>query len=132
MLNTKKIFSYFILPVLFYLLHLFLDITFDIYTKFSWFDKLMHFSGGVILAFTFFPLLNYLHKENYLVFNKFVKFVFTISLIISVAVFWEFYEFIIDYFFNVNWQPSVADTMGDLFFGMFGGIVAGLIFLLRE
>jgi hypothetical protein len=131
-MKLKKIPNYFVLPVLFYFFHLFLNFVFDIYTRFSWFDKAMHFSGGIVLAFTFFPILNYLHKEKYIILNKFVKFVFAISLIISVAVFWEFYEFVMDYFFNVNWQSSVADTIGDLFLGMLGGIVAGLIFLWKE
>lgn len=131
-MKLKKILSYFTLPVLFYLFHLILDFVFDVYTKFSWFDKLMHFSGGVVLAFTFFLILNYLQEEGDLRTNRLIKFIFAISLVISVAVFWEFYEFAMDYFFHVNWQPSVADTIGDLFLGMSGGIIAGLIFLLKE
>jgi hypothetical protein len=131
-MKLKKISNYFALPVLFYLFHLFLNFVFDIYERFSWFDKLMHFFGGIILAFTFFPILNYLQKEGDLKVDKLIKFIFAISLIISVAVFWEFYEFIMDYFFNVNWQSSVADTISDLFLGMFGGIIAGLIFLWKE
>lgn len=130
MLKPTKILSYFILPVYFYLFHLFLDFAFDVYTRFPGFSNVMHFSGGVILFFTFFPLLNYLNRENYLKLDKIATFIFVISLIISVAVFWEFYEFAMDYFFDVNWQPSIADTLGDLFLGMSGGIVAGLLFKL--
>ncbi|MCK9595610.1 hypothetical protein M0R19_00265 [Candidatus Pacearchaeota archaeon] len=132
MLKLTKILNFFIIPVSFYLVHVFLDIVFDIYAKFPNFANVMHFSGGIILAFTFFPLLNYLNKEGFLKLNRFMKFIFVISLIISVAVFWEFYEFVMDYFFNVNWQPSLADTMGDLFLGMTGGIIAGMIFFRKK
>jgi hypothetical protein len=132
MIKIKKLFIYFIPPVLFYLFHIFLDIVFDVYVKFSWFDNLMHFTGGIVLAFTFFPLLTYFEKEGNLKLGRIWKFIFVISLVVLIAVLWEFYEFVICYFFGFNWQPSVADTIGDLFLGMSGGIIAGLFFFWKK
>ncbi len=132
MIKIKKLFIYFIPPVLFYLFHLFLDFTFDVYTRFSWFDNLMHFAGGIVLVITFFPLLTYFEKERNLKLDRIWKFIFVTSLVVLVAVLWEFYEFVMGYFFGFNWQPSVADTIGDLFLGMSGGIIAGLFFLWKK
>jgi hypothetical protein len=132
MIRLKNIFIYFIPPTLLYLLHLFLDISFDVYTRFSWFDKLMHFSGGAVLVITFFPLLTYFEKRGNLKLGRIWKFIFVISLVVLVAVLWEFYEFVICYFCGCNWQPSVADTIADLALGMFGGLIVTLIFSRME
>lgn len=132
MLKLKKFLSYLIIPVFFFLFHLFLYLVLDIYKRLPGFSNIMHFLGGVILAITFFSFLNYLQREGDLKINKLMNFIFVISLVISVAVFWEFYEFVMDYFFNVNWQISVADTMGDLALGIIGGITVTLVFLLKK
>ena len=48
-----------------------------------------------------------------------------------VAVLWEFHEFLLDYFFHTAIQSSVADTMGDLFFGLVGGFIASIYMVYR-
>ena len=39
------------------------------------------------------------------------------------AVLWEFAEFIFDNVFYLSIQRSLEDTLGDLFFGLLGGVV---------
>src|SRR3989344_7408567 len=103
MLRLDKVLSYFLIPTFFYMFHMFLDLVFDIYTKFPWFSNVMHLLGGLMLGFTFFPLLNYLNEEKYLKTDKFMKFVFVISLVALISIFWEFYEFSIVNLFDLDW-----------------------------
>ncbi|MEK6842271.1 MAG: hypothetical protein AABX84_00490 [Nanoarchaeota archaeon] len=132
MLRLDKILTYFLIPTSFFLFHMFLDLVFDIYTKFPWFGNIMHFSGGIVLGFTFFPLLNYLNEEKYLKLDKIMKFIFVLSLVGLFAIFWEFYEFTMVNVFSVNWQMTYGDTIIDLFLGLIGGIIASAIFLWKK
>lgn len=61
-----------------------------------------------------------------------------VCFVALIAVSWELYEFCVDAFnrsrgaFNVlAQQPSVPDTMADLFFGLSGGALSALIFRKR-
>ncbi|MEK6819833.1 MAG: hypothetical protein AABY03_01380 [Nanoarchaeota archaeon] len=111
---------------------MFLDLVFDIYDKFPGFATPMHFAGGFILTFTFFPLLNYLNKEKYFFSDKFTRFVFTISLVGLTGIFWEFYEFSLVNYFGLDWILTYNDTIWDLFVDLIGGIVASVWFLLKK
>ncbi len=132
MLRLDKILSYFLIPCFFFLFHMFLDLVFDIYDKFPGFATPMHFAGGFILTFTFFPLLNYLNKEKYFFSDKFTRFVFTISLVGLTGIFWEFYEFSLVNYFGLDWILTYNDTIWDLFVDLIGGIVASVWFLLKK
>ena len=132
MLKLDKILSYFLVPVFFFMLHMFLDLVFNIYDKFPWFSSVMHFAGGIILAFTFFPLLNYLNREKYFFSDKFTRFVFTISLVALFAIFWEFYEFTMVNLFDLDWNMTYNDTIWDLFVDLAGGITASIYFFLKK
>ena len=50
------------------------------------------------------------------------------------GVVWEFMEWTGDYLFNLNAQPSLNDTMGDLFADTLGGLFIALIgyFLIKR
>jgi mannose/fructose/N-acetylgalactosamine-specific phosphotransferase system component IIC len=66
MLKPERILSYFLIPAFFFLFHVLLDLVFNVYGKFPWFSSVMHFAGGMMLALTFFLLLNYLNKKDIL------------------------------------------------------------------
>lgn len=56
------------------------------------------------------------------------------SLTLTIGVFWEFFEFSLDYldryFYNVSVLPAnVADTLGDLLFDFVGAFAASVLFL---
>jgi hypothetical protein len=82
-------------PSLVFLLHVILDQTLDIYTRFPLFDIPMHFAGGVTIAFFFhrasinasqFGILGPFHPVTHVI--------LVFSLVCAAAVFWEFAEFI--------------------------------------
>lgn len=50
----------------------------------------------------------------------------------TTAVFWEFYEFIIDFFFHRQMMLGVANTMLDFFMGLSGALVVSLFYQSRK
>ncbi len=103
-----------------------------LYDVFTWLGMPMHFIGGISIAYFSFYTINYLQEEKYLRLNKFLLFVFVISLVSLFAVLWESYEFLVDIIFGFNYQPSLEDTMADLFIGLAGGMTAILILLKKQ
>ena len=55
-----------------------------------------------------------------------------LSLTSTVAVFWEFAEFISDQLLATNLQPSIANTMQDQSLGILGGGTWALIYFKRD
>lgn len=104
------------------------------------FDAVWHFFGGIFIASTIvliermFPRLDFFQEDklkNYIIF---------IALVVMIAVGWEMLEFTHDhvlgeipYVRDIKIlelqsvaQPSNPDTMGDLFFDIWGGLAASL------
>jgi len=63
--------------------------------------------------------------------NKVITFVLILSVTATVAVFWEFAEFLGDTFLNMNLQGSIANTMQDQFLGILGGLTWAVIYSRR-
>lgn len=106
-----------------------LDCVIPIYNKFT------HFFSACVVAFIFLILL-FVFNEYYrgIAVNNF-KIIFDIVVItMAFGVIWEFMEWISDYFFNLNAQPSLNDTMGDLFADTLGGLLIAFIgyFLIKR
>ena len=119
----RKIFPWlriFLLPVLFVVIHLFLTVS-NLYLISYWIPETMHFLGGIVVGFTYFFILKFLEGNNQLKIRSYIKIIFIISLVALTAVFWEFYEFMLDYFFHFTFQITIADTLLDLFLGLSGG-----------
>lgn len=64
-------------------------------------------------------------------------YIVTIPLLCAtfVGVLWEFFEFFMEQYVKqiggtLILQPGLPDTLADFFFDMFGGVCAGVIFLL--
>ena len=126
-----KILGFFIFPVFVILWNAIFVMT-GLYDKFLWLDIPMHFLGGVAVASSFLLTLNYLQKEKYLKINRLFLFIFAVSIVSLFAVLWEFYEFLLQLYTGIVYQPSIADTMKDLFMGLLGGIAASGIFALKK
>ncbi|MBI3623105.1 hypothetical protein HY212_03440 [Candidatus Pacearchaeota archaeon] len=127
--NITRILSFFIFPALVYALALFLGAVFDAFNVYTWIDIPFHFLGGLSIAYTSILFLRFFREKGFIEINKrALSILFVVSLVILVAVFWEFYEFLMKTFFNLNMQPSVADTMKDLFMGLVGGFAGALVF----
>ena len=126
--DLKTIAGFFIFPIFVLATHFFLLLFFNIYEVFPWFDIPMHFLGGMAVSITYFLILGYLQKENYLRINSSIKIIFVFALVSLTAVFWEFFEFSLEYLTGLGLQGDLNDTMLDLFLGIFGGLLA-VIFL---
>jgi len=87
----------------------------------------MHLLGGISIGITYSLLIKRSEEENYLrIEHKFIQYMIIISLVALTAVIWEFYEFIMDQLIETLSQPSLKDTMGDLFLGLLGGTLSYL------
>jgi len=98
------------------------------YSKYWWFDLLLHdFSGFVIgiVGFVWSYMLFYTSKIRAQ--PWFILF-FTISLAMAAGAVWEIFEFSMDQIFGFNMQKSgLKDTMEDLIVCMVGSVFAGII-----
>ena len=137
MIFSLKIIVYFLIAFLF--LHIFATI-YHLYWLFPWFDIPMHFLGGFLLAIIFFYFWRFAHISIGTgvssVPNVFVALVLTLGFVALIGVFWEFYEFLRDFYLLTGgkisvFQNSFADTVKDLFFDLVGGTTAFAIFYKR-
>jgi len=104
-----------------------------------WFDIPMHFLGGFWLAAAFITLNSKLRIKNSEFAVKLPNYLITILITLSFAAFigvlWEFAEFLFDIFISSGGyakivQQDAADTLGDLFFDLLGGLTVAIIFLI--
>lgn len=97
------------------------------YWAFPWLDIPMHFLGGFWAAMIF-VFLDSKFKLGILKKKFFLNLLLIVSFVALIGVLWEFFEFSYDYFSNSMEiseiaQQGLTDTIGDLFFDLFGGIV---------
>jgi hypothetical protein len=94
---------------------------FDAYTLLPSLDMLMHFIGGVVMAF-------FIHRTSLNAsrlgvigpHHPVTHWLLVFSATCAVAMFWEFAEFALDQILGTHSQPSLDDTMSDLVFGTIG------------
>lgn len=126
-----KILGFFMYPILLFLWNVIITLL-GVYDSFPWLDIPMHFIGGIAVGYSFFLTLNYLQERDNFQNKKIYTAIFGIALVSLIAVFWEFYEFGMDYFFGLNYQTSVEDTMLDFFLGILGGVFMNWILFLKK
>lgn len=160
---TEKIFtqklsfipsSFYYIAVVFAFFATYLGSILNFYERFEWWDDVLHFSSGILLGMLTIILTSFFVMKRFgaLKSKKDIVIMVTIGVMasISIAVFWEFYEFSYDYFFDGNMQrsiivtdpstfdvtmytrpsgrfvdPGLVDTMGDFFQAVCGAIIAG-------
>ena len=113
----------------FIFLSLFLGEINAFYARFWWWDLLLHSMAGFMLGLMGFSLVYYMNKSsrNVTLNPYFISF-FGFGFAITLSVFWEFFEFSVDYFFGTNMLKSgLMDTMGDLIVAAMGAFVVSLI-----
>lgn len=111
---------------------------FNWYWRLWWFDLLMHFLGGLTVAFTVFYITQTAYK-NY--FSRLVKHkadLFSLAIISAFLVggAWELFEFGLDQYQTsivalksiATLQIGLTDSFFDLLFDLIGASVAALIF----
>jgi len=120
-INLPFLFDVFIcLALIFHMGNGLLDISisYPIYNKFT------HFFSAIVVAFIFLILL-FVFNEYYrgIAVNTFKILFDVIVITMAFGVVWEFLEWTTDFLFNLNTQPSLDDTIGDLFADTIGGLL---------
>jgi uncharacterized membrane protein YjdF len=115
---------------LFLLLALVMGSVLNFYYKIWWFDLFAHFISGFMTSIIAFILL----KENKLVNKKYkwFGFLFILMFVVSIAAFWEYFEFVCDKLFhgNAQWvETGVDDTMTDMLIASFAGLLSSIYYL---
>lgn len=95
-------------------------------------DDVFHVLGGISVGYAFYFSISYFESENFLRLNKLFKILFVISLTALVAVTYEFYQFAMTFITNIPFQPSLEDTLLDLFLGLIGGFFVLFLFELKD
>ncbi len=93
---------------------------------FWWYDMALHFLGGMMVAMMLlyygerWP--DYIQLPN----NVFARFLFVLSFVAIIGIFWEFYEYAADYVFKA-FDLTLSDTLSDLLLDLLGaGFVASI------
>jgi hypothetical protein len=146
---------YYYVTMIFAFFAVYLGSYLNFYERFGWWDVILHFTSGILIGLVSIITVSYFVTIK---FGKYTKksdilFLVIVGLLasISVAVFWEFYEYLYDYLFDGNMQRGIVienadkfeieryvrksgrfidiglqDTMQDMFLAVLGAIVAGL------
>ena len=115
-------------PGIVFAVHLIGIYLFDAYSVFPAFDIPMHFLGGVSIGLSAVIGYKTLVRTKYMHPIPFLLLLFLVTAItVLAAVVWEFAEFAADTYLGTRMQPSLPDTMLDLFLGMCGGAVSGAL-----
>lgn len=119
-----------LLAILFIFASLFLGEVRGYYTRFWWWDALLHASSGFLLGIVGFLLVYALNQKelgNLGLRPSFVAlFAFTFSL--SLGALWEIFEFGMDQIFGLNMQKSgLVDTMWDLIVDTLGAATISIM-----
>ena len=108
-------------PALVLVIHLFATI-FRIYYTVLWFDSPMHLIGGMSIALAAHNFLR--HDRSKLTVIVYCTHIIGTTAIASIA--WELIEFGLDYISYAHHQPSIGDTMKDLWMGLSGAALITL------
>ncbi len=96
-------------------------------------DIPLHLLGGASIAYSATHAIALAEKDGLLsIRHPLIKIFIIVAAVMTAAVLWEFYEFLLDHFFGTHTQPNNADTMKDLFMGTAGGIVFCLGFVRKD
>ena len=100
------------------------------YSKFWWWDILLHAVAAVILGFIGFVILYVLYKSGKIKAKPVTITVFSFCFSLALGTLWEVFEFLMDSSFGFNMQKSgLVDTMGDLMVNLFGALfISGIGF----
>ena len=117
---------------------LFLGEVYYFYARFWWWDLFLHTFSGAILGFAGFLLVYVLNEEAKIDLEMSVGLMalFAFTFAVTLGVFWEVFEFVMDLFFTFDMQNGgLVDTMLDLIVDSIGAFVislAGYIYIRRR
>jgi len=133
-----------IIIVLFIYAALFLSVNFNLYYRLFWWDDLLHTLSGVIIGLIGFITMHKINHKYKMNISPLLIMLFSFCLAVTIGVFWEIYEFLLDIFLgtaNQKWNlPSteimigkpyqgsgLRDTMSDLIVNCIGAATTSII-----
>ncbi|MBP6859027.1 MAG: hypothetical protein KBC69_00170 [Candidatus Magasanikbacteria bacterium] len=129
----KDLFSICSAPFVVFLIGDSLNNFYEPYSTVWWWNVLFHFLGGVSMAISGFFILNLAKRiDKIKTTSRLVEALLIIMFVMSVAVVWEFYEFLSDKFLYTHSQASNFDTMKDLCMGTLGAISFSKAWLIQQ
>lgn len=107
---------------------------FDMYHKFKYWDKVLHFTSGLILGLLGYVLfLNIAPKEAREKMNSWCSVLFTFLFGTACAGVWEIYEFTVDHLFGMLCQNnSLVDTMSDIIAGTITSLIVAVLLFIHQ
>lgn len=103
---------------------------FSFYTRWIWFDQVMHFLSGCLIALIVLLVLQKIVKAKKIILGKFGQGLFTWTIALSIGSFYEMVEYTEDYLTGSNRLGDGFDTVNDLFLGGLGALIVIFIFFI--
>jgi len=114
--------------ILFLYASLFLGEIHAYYTKFWWWDVVLHTSSGIALGFAGFLIMYVLYYKDKVKAKPIWIAIFAFCFAVAIGAVWEIFEFAMDQFFGLNMQKSgLIDTMWDLIVDSIGAMLTSFI-----
>lgn len=102
----------------------------QLFNAFPALDVPIHFAGGVVITYFFRVAIR--HSQRLVGEIPFpVQILFAFTCAGTTTIFWEFYEYVFDLFFNTQMIRGVTDTIVDLFVGLLGALAVSLLYKRR-
>ena len=99
----------------------------DYYTRFHWWDLLLHSLSALMIGLIGFMIIYALYRYHKVVFSPVFAAVFAFSFAMAIGAVWEIFEFSMDHFFALNMQKSgLVDTMTDLIVDAIGALITSI------
>ena len=107
------------------------------YTKYPWWDNMLHGSSALFFGLIGFTIMYLLYETGEIKANSKTIAIFTFAFALSIGALWEIVEFTIDQITNSShWQGvGLFDTMKDLIVDSCGALLSsilGYLYLKRE
>ena len=102
----------------------------QLFSVFPTLDIPTHVLGGAVITYFYRVAIRNVQKlVGEIPFPIQVIFAFTCTA--TTTIFWEFYEYIFDFFFHTEMVRGVTDTIVDFFFGLLGALAISLFYRRR-
>jgi hypothetical protein len=110
--------------VVFIYLAMYLGEIHNYYTRFWWWDLLLHGTSGIVLGFVGFLILFVLYEEGKVKAMPGTIAFLSVCFALALGTMWEIFEYTMDHLFGLNMQKSgLVDTMSDLIVDLIGALV---------
>ena len=97
------------------------------YTRYWWWDIVLHTGSGIALGFIGFLVLYSLYQTKKIVISPFLLALFSFCFALALGALWEIFEFFVDMFMGTNMQKNgLTDTMWDLVVDAVGAFIVSV------